>query len=146
MNCRTFSQNPRTRGKSHHHQAIKTIIIRGQSPKEPASVVYNDEQIVLFYSGELHSNQLRLTHSNQLPVSAGGNTRKNRERFKKKCSEWARRVEITKKKSLVVSKACMAINWPRPDFKGMTFELWVLNIWVFNFCVRRTPLQRVIKT
>ena len=32
----------------------------------------------------------------------------------------------------------MAIHGPAPAFKGRTFEFWVLNRWVFNFCVRST--------
>ena len=28
----------------------------------------------------------------------------------------------------------MAIYGPAPGLKGRTFELWVLNKWVFNFC------------
>ena len=35
----------------------------------------------------------------------------------------------------------MAIFWPTPSFKGKTFELWVINRWVFNFCIHSTPLQ-----
>ena len=30
---------------------------------------------------------------------------------------------------------------PAPDLKGRTFELWVLNKWVFKFCVRSTSLR-----
>ena len=37
------------------------------------------------------------------------------------------------------------IYWPAPGFKGKTFELWVLNRWVFNFCVRSTPWQGIWK-
>ena len=34
----------------------------------------------------------------------------------------------------------MAIYGPTPGLKGRTFELWVLNTWVFNFCICSTPL------
>ena len=37
-------------------------------------------------------------------------------------SEWTRKVEIrTRKKFLAVGKACVAIFWPAPGFKGRTF-------------------------
>ena len=32
MNCRTFSQNPRTRGKSHHHHSIIEEYVRINIP------------------------------------------------------------------------------------------------------------------
>ena len=35
----------------------------------------------------------------------------------------------------------MAIYRPAPGLKGRLFELWVLNRWLFNFCVRSTPLR-----
>ena len=31
--------------------------------------------------------------------------------------------ELARKKSLAVSAACVAINWPNPGFKGRTFQL-----------------------
>ena len=39
-------------------------------------------------------------------------------------------------KILTAGVACMAIYRPTPGFKGRTFELWVLNRWHLNFCVR----------
>ena len=39
----------------------------------------------------------------------------------------------------------MAIYGPAPGLKGRTFELWVLNEWVFNFCICSTPLWKVSK-
>ena len=35
----------------------------------------------------------------------------------------------------------MAIHRPAPGLKWRAFELWLLTRWVFNFCVRSTPLQ-----
>ena len=35
----------------------------------------------------------------------------------------------------------MAMCWPTQGFEGRTFELWVHNKWVFNFCVRSTPVR-----
>ena len=35
----------------------------------------------------------------------------------------------------------MAVYGPVPGLKWRTSELWVLNRWVFNFCVRSTPLR-----
>ena len=44
----------------------------------------------------------------------------------------------------------MASYRPALGFKGRTFELWALNRWVFNFCVRstlqRVPLKRSLYT
>ena len=48
---------------------------------------------------------------------------------------------FSKKKSLAVGIACMPVYGPVPGFKGRTFEIWVLNRQVFNFCVRCTPLR-----
>ena len=42
---------------------------------------------------------------------------------------------------MTVGVAYMAINIPAPGFKERTFELWVLNRWVFNFYVCSTPLR-----
>ena len=36
----------------------------------------------------------------------------------------------------------MAIYGPAPGLHGRTFEVWVHNRWVFNFCVRSTPLRK----
>ena len=57
--------------------------------------------------------------------------------------KWTGRVEITRKKSLAVSVACMAIYCPTPGFKfkGRTFKLCVLTRWGFNFCVRSSPMR-----
>ena len=33
----------------------------------------------------------------------------------------------------------MAIYGPAPGLEGRPSELWVLNRWLFNFCVRSTP-------
>ena len=49
------------------------------------------------------------------------NTQKTQERFerkKKMLGEWTGRVEISRKKSLVVGIVCMAINGLTPGFKG----------------------------
>ena len=35
----------------------------------------------------------------------------------------------------------LAIFSPTPHYKGRTFELWVLNRKILNFCVRITPLR-----
>ena len=53
--------------------------------------------------------------------------------------------KLARKNSLAVGVACMAIYRPAPGFKGRTFTLWVLNSWVFNFCVRSTPLDELVK-
>ena len=50
------------------------------------------------------------------------------------------RNKFKEKKSLAVGEACMAVGWPTPDFKGRTFDLWVLNRRVFNNCICCTPL------
>ena len=61
--------------------------------------------------------------------------------FGKNAGEWTNWVEITMKKSLAVSVACMAIYWPTPGFNGRTFKLCVLSRWDFNFFVRSSPLR-----
>ena len=59
--------------------------------------------------------------------------------------EWTRNVQISsRKKSLAVGEACVAIFWPVPGFKGTTFEFGVLNRWVFNICVWSAALQWLI--
>ena len=35
---------------------------------------------------------------------------------------------------MAVDIACMALYGPAPGLKGRTFELWVLNRWIFKFC------------
>ena len=37
----------------------------------------------------------------------------------------------------------MATYGPAPGLNGRTFQLWVLNGWVVNFCVRSTPLRGI---
>ena len=49
--------------------------------------------------------------------------------------------KLARKKSLAVGVACVAIFGPVPGSTGRTFEFWVLNKWVFNFCVRSIPLE-----
>ena len=70
------------------------------------------------------------------------NTEKVRERFCKKMKvngpEWKK---LTRNKSLAVGVASMAIYGPALCVKGRTFELWVLNSWVFNFFYHSTPLR-----
>ena len=39
----------------------------------------------------------------------------------------------------------MAIYGPAPCLKGRTFELWVLNRWVFYFCLREMQTKTKIK-
>ena len=50
--------------------------------------------------------------------------------------------ELARKKSLALGIIRMAIYRPAPVLKGRTFELLVLNGWVFNFCVRSTPTRK----
>ena len=44
--------------------------------------------------------------------------------------------QLARKICLAVGIACVAIYGPAPGVKGTTFDLWVLNRWVFNFCIR----------
>ena len=44
--------------------------------------------------------------------------------------------KLARKKSLAVGVACIVIFWPAQGFNGRTFELYVLNRWDLNFCVR----------
>ena len=48
--------------------------------------------------------------------------------------------ELAKKKSIVVSRAWVAIYLPTLSFKGSILELWVLNGWHLNICVHSSPL------
>ena len=78
----------------------------------------------------------------QEPCVSHSQHRKNRERFWKNAGEWTGSVEISKEEnSLAVSVACMAIYWPNSGLKGRTFKLCVLTRWVFNFCVRSSPMR-----
>ena len=109
----------------------RMFIFRGLSTRKPASVIWNIEQgdrfLFCWPAQEL-----------VLPTANTGNLGKY---FEKNAGEWTVRVEISsRKKSLKVGEACMAISWPTPGFKERTFEFWVLNRWAFNFCVRITPL------
>ena len=75
------------------------------------------------------------------PVLATANTRKNRERFWKKC-RWMDRKGRNKQGRNPGSKRSMyVIYWSTPGFKGRTFKLCVLTRWDFNFCVRSSPLR-----
>ena len=49
--------------------------------------------------------------------------------------------KLARKKSLAVSIACIAIQWPTPGLKGRAFKLCAVNRWDFNFCVRSSPLR-----
>ena len=53
---------------------------------------------------------------------ATGNTGEIGRGFGKNAGKWTGRVEISKKKSLAVSVACMAIYLPTPGFKGRMFK------------------------
>ena len=105
------------------------FIFNRHSTQEPASIVCNDEQGDLFYSAGPHRNWCQPQPTQQ----------EHRRGFGKNAGEWTRRVEISKK-SLAVGVACMAIYGPAPGFKGRTIGLWVLNTWVFNFCIHSTLL------
>ena len=70
------------------------------------------------------------------------NTGKARERFWEKMrvngpEGW----KLARKNSLAAGVACMAIYTPVPGLKGRTLELWDLNRWVLNFCIRSAPLR-----
>ena len=88
----------------------------------------------LFYSAGLHRNRCT-----QEAVLATANTGKKSGEVLKNAGKWAGRVEM-RKKSLVVSVACMTIYWPTPGYKGRTLKICVLTRWDFNFCVRSSPL------
>ena len=47
--------------------------------------------------------------------------------------------KLARKKSLAADIACMAIYRPAPGLKGITFEVWVLNRQVLNFCGQSIP-------
>ena len=58
-----------------------------------------------------------------------------------------RGVEISSlKKSLVVGEASIDTLSPTPGSEAKTFELCVLNRWVFTFCVHGTLLPLSCKT
>ena len=79
----------------------------------------------------------------QEPCFSHSQHRKNWEKFWKKMQmNGPEREKEARKKSLVVSIACIAIYRPTPGFKGRTFKLCVLTRWDFNFCVRSSPLHR----
>ena len=54
------------------------------------------------------------------------------------------RQNLKRKKALAVDDACMAIFWHFQGYIWRTFELWVLNKWLFDFCARSTPLREWI--
>ena len=49
--------------------------------------------------------------------------------------------QLTREKLGRGFRECTALLWPTPHFKGRTFQLWVLNKRIFNFCVRSIPLR-----
>ena len=76
---------------------------------------------------------------------ATAHTGKTWERFWEKMQVNAP-LEISKKKSLAVGAACMAILYrPAPGLKGGIFELCVLNSYVFNCCICSNPLWGDVK-
>ena len=72
-----------------------------------------------------------------------------RTKIRKKSGEVLEKMQVnrlqgqtfSKKKSLAVGITCMPTYGPAPGLNGRTVEIWVLNRWVFNFCVRCTPLR-----
>ena len=97
-----------------------------------SSVIWNDEQGVLFYSAGPHTNRCQREPTQEKLGRCFGNN----------AGEWTWRVKISSRmKSMAVGEACLAIFWATPGFKGSTFQLWVLDTWVNNFCVRSTPLR-----
>ena len=47
--------------------------------------------------------------------------------------------DLEREQSLAVAKGCRGIPSPTSSFKERTFELWVINRWGLNFCVRIAP-------
>ena len=58
--------------------------------------------------------------------------------------EWTGKVEISNEDIPDAGLEYMTMYWPAPGFKGKTFELWVLNRRVFNFCVHSTLLRHYV--
>ena len=102
-----------------------------------SSINCNDEQGGLSYSAGPHRNRCQLQPTQEekgevLGKNAGG---------------WTGRTEVSsRKKSPAVGEACTAIFRPTPGIKGRTFKLWVLNIWVFHFCVHSAPCGGIRQT
>ena len=104
-------------------------------------------------SGHLHQSSgtttrttsfIRQSHTdrNQLQL-ATANTGETLEKFWRKKCRWMdlKDRNYPKEEILAVDEACRGIFWPTPGFKVIIFQLWVLNRWVFNFCVRCTPVR-----
>ena len=68
----------------------------------------------------------------QEPCVSHSQHRKNRERFGKNQVNGPEGQKKARNKSLAVSVAWMAIHWPTPGFKGITFKLCALTIWDFT--------------
>ena len=101
------------------------------STQEPASVVCDDGQGDLFYSVDPHRN----LHQPQLTREKLG-----RSFGEKNEGEWIGKVEFRKKEIPGSKWRMRAVIWPTTSFKGRTFQIWILNWRVLNFCVRSTPL------
>ena len=105
-------------------------IFRWHSPREPASVVCNYEQGDLLYSVGPHRNQCQPQPTQK---KLGGVLEKN-------AGEWTRRVEISKGEIRGSRRSMRSYIRTCSRLRRRTFELWVLNRWVLNFCVCSTPV------